>query len=383
MKCLRCGNERYFFKDHGSWYCQKCVSYGRLDVGLFPEKPILSKQIIQIKPKLKYPLTQLQSLVSQQIIHYLKQGMDVFLYAATGAGKTECTLGAIVEYLSQGKKVGFAISRRQVVLEIADRLQTIFPTLHVVPVAQGYTNQTDGDLIVCTMHQLYRYPFTFDLLVMDEIDAFPYAGDECLHCIANQSCVGQKLCLSATPDQENMDLIEQGKMKMVSLFERPHKHLLPVPEVYKGPILFQVYWLIHFCSLFIKEKKQILLFVPTKQAAQTMGSIFSLFTKVCVVHSQVKNRDEIIARFRNKEMNICITTTLLERGITLPSVQVIVWNGEHEVFTAASLVQIFGRVGRSFTDPEGRGIYLCQKKSLAIGQCISLIQTMNQSVQCV
>ena len=59
--------------------------------------------------------------------------------------------------------MGFAISRRQVVLEIAQRLRQAFPTLHIVEVTQGYTTITDGDIIVCTMHQLYRYPDGFDL----------------------------------------------------------------------------------------------------------------------------------------------------------------------------------------------------------------------------
>ena len=80
-------------------------------------------------------------------------------------GKTEICFESICGYLAQGKKVGFAISRRQVVLEIANRLRIAFPELSVCEVAQGYTQVTDADLIVCTTHQLYRYPYAFDLLI--------------------------------------------------------------------------------------------------------------------------------------------------------------------------------------------------------------------------
>ena len=108
-------------------------------------------------------------------------------------GKTEICFESICGYLAQGKKVGFAISRRQVVLEIANRLRIAFPELRVCEVAQGYTQVTDADLIVCTTHQLYRYPYAFDLLILDELDAFPFVGNEVLQAIANQACIGQKL----------------------------------------------------------------------------------------------------------------------------------------------------------------------------------------------
>ena len=125
-------------------------------------------------------------------------------------GKTEITFESICFYLSCGKKIAFAISRRQVVLEIADRLKKAFPELKVVAVAEGYTDDTDGDIIVCTMHQLYRYPYAFDLLILDEVDAFPFAGNEVLENIVDLASIGQKMYLSATPDEKNMEAIESG-----------------------------------------------------------------------------------------------------------------------------------------------------------------------------
>ena len=129
MKCLRCGNEdvRFFGFDHGTWYCRKCVALGRLDLGQKVHPAMLSSRVWKGQPCLRYELTQAQKKVSQEALNYLKQGKDVFVYAATGAGKTEITFESICWYLSQGKKVGFAISRRQVVLEIAQRLRQAFP----------------------------------------------------------------------------------------------------------------------------------------------------------------------------------------------------------------------------------------------------------------
>lgn len=246
--------------------------------------------------------------------------------------------------------------------------------------AQGYTQVTDADLIVCTTHQLYRYPYAFDLLILDELDAFPFVGNEVLQAIANQACIGQKLMLSATPDKESMELVKQKKIELVCLFERPHKHPLIVPKVIQVSILIQVWIVIYLCIKFQKEGKQTLVFVPRKNDGKWMKMILNVFVKTDFIHSSTQNKDEILDCFRNQELSALVCTTLLERGITIPSVQVVVFKGDHSVFTTASLIQIFGRVGRSFKDPEGKGVFLCQASSESIKDCVSQITKMNDTV---
>ena len=292
-------------------------------------------------------------------------------------GKTEITFESICWYLSQGKKVGFAISRRQVVLEIAQRLRVAFPELKIVEVCQGFTKETDADLIVCTTHQLYRYPYGFDLLILDELDAFPYVNNEVLQSLSKQACKGQRLLLSATPDEKSKEDIENHQMEMVCLFERPHKHPLCVPKVFVLPKSIQIIYLFFLILKFKKEKKQVLVFVPKKSDCIWMKILLSFVTKVRYIHSSVKDKDACMKDFKDKKFNVLVTTTLLERGITVPSVQVIVMEADHIVFTTASLIQIFGRVGRSFQDPDGEGYCLCQFESRCIKECVKQIQWMN------
>lgn len=384
MKCLRCKNENpcFFYNDQGIWYCRKCIAFGRVNVGDRIKPVSLSKTVWKGDFLLQYPLTEHQQKCSEQIIQFLKQGKSVFLYAATGAGKTEVSMGSIAYYLHQGKKVCFAISRRQVVLEIRNRLQEAFVDLEVVAVTQGYTDITDGDIIVCTTHQLYRYPKGFDLLILDEVDAFPYANNELLKAIAQESCKGEILLLSATPDEESLQKIKEGKMEMVSLFERPHKHPLIIPKVIYLNLFFQVIYLFYFCFTMKKRKKQVLVFVPKKQDTYWLSYLFSLYFSCAGIHSSTTNKDEILDAFRNKELDVLFSTTLLERGITIPSVQVVVYHADHIVFTTASLIQILGRVGRSFTDPTGIGVCLCQSSSPSIKNCIKQLKKMNDTVYC-
>lgn len=382
MKCDRCKNEdpALFGYDHGVYYCRKCIDFSRLDVGEKVQPVSLSHRVWDGSPSLKYALTDHQKQVSHQAYMYLCDHKDVLIFAAAGAGKTECVFESICGYLKEGKKVCFAISRRQVVLEIAQRLRIAFPELSVVEVAQDYTTIIDADLIVCTMHQLYRYPYAFDLLILDEIDAFPFVGNEVLQAIANQSCIGQKLFLTATPNEESLNKVESGELMMVCLFERPHKHPLIVPKVKQCSLSIQVLLCIYYCLKFKNLHKQVLLFVPKKQDTRWMRSLLSLFVRCSSIHSQSIDKDQILESFRNKELDVLICTTLLERGITIPSVQVIVFHADHLVFTTASLIQIYGRVGRSFDDPEGEGICLCQYANKSIKDCIKQLKKMNDTV---
>ena len=373
MKCFRCNNTdpTLFYYDSGVYYCRKCIMFSRLDANTPIKKVTLSKKMINTSPKLKYPLTPKQKETSHKVCTLLKQGKDVFLYACTGAGKTEITYESICSYLKEGKKVCFAISRRQVVRELKDRLQSVFPSLHVVCVAQGYIDEIDGDIIVCTMHQLYRYPYCFDLLIMDEVDAFPYIGNEVLETIASLSCIGQKLYLSATPDETLLH-----KSEVVTLFQRPHGHPLPIPKVFVCSKFIQFILIIYYLNKY--KSHQILLFVPTIQDCITMHYLLKPFVSNAYVHSQFVNKDQVLQEFHNKSFRCLISTTLLERGITIPDVYVFVYQANHSVFTCSSLIQIFGRIGRSFTSPEGKGICLCSTYSDAIKNCIKQLKQMNQ-----
>lgn len=292
-------------------------------------------------------------------------------------GKTEITFQSICYYLSYGKKVAFAISRRQVVLEIADRLKKAFPELKVVAVAEGYTDDTDGDIIVCTMHQLYRYPYAFDLLILDEVDAFPFAGNEVLENIVDLASIGQKMYLSATPDEKNMEAIESGKMVLIELFERPHGHDLVVPKVIPASVFIQVMIILIGCIYWKRKGKQVLVFVPRKEDSLWLSYLLGIFVRSKPIHSQSDDKDEIMTGFRKHDLDVLVCTTLLERGITVGSVQVIVYQADHSVFTTASLIQIFGRIGRTFKDPSGVGLALCKSRSSALNQCVSQIERMN------
>jgi competence protein ComFA len=70
-------------------------------------------------------------------------------------------------------------------------------------------------------------------------------------------------------------------------------------------------------------------------------------------------RQTIIEAFVLKKWQFLMTTTILERGITLVDLQVIIMQGDHPLFHERSLVQIAGRVGRKPQAPGGKVYVIC------------------------
>lgn len=375
MRCKRCGNTdlKYFYQDEHVYYCRKCIQFGRVNIGEEIQSKTYQCKKHHIHPKLDFELTEEQKKASRQVLDYALNGEDCLVYACCGAGKTEITFEVITRFLNDGKKVGFAISRRQVVLEIAKRLKKTFPRLNVIAVCQGYTEIDDGDLIVCTMHQLYRYHQTFDLLIMDEVDAFPFKNNEVLENIANNACKGVKVYLTATPS----DALLANKIKVVELFKRPHGNPLIIPQFIHLPVLFQY---IHMIYILHKYKGQWLVFVPTIHLANQLAKIYSLFKPCKSFTSKTENKEEIIEMFRTHQIPILFTTTILERGVTFKNINILVLQSNHSVFDQASLIQIAGRVGRDPKYPKGYALFYGNEKNQSIKDCIWALEKMNESL---
>jgi competence protein ComFA len=323
---------------------------------------------------LKHALTPWQQKLSEQcrrqILHH-----DVLLDCVCGAGKTELVVGAISDALALGKRVCFAIARRQVVLEVADRLSQYFVQAKVAAVCGGHTDDLDGDLIVCTTHQLFRYPRVFDLLILDEPDAFPYRGDPVLHSIAANSCRGHVIYLSATPDAELKKRVKEGSLVHLQLYTRPHGKPIPVPKIVVAPLFVSVLILLHWLKDHASHGRMV--FVPTISMAGWLGRLLSLREQCFVLTSKTENRDAVIEKFRNQKAELIIATTVLERGVTFPDVDVCVFQADHGVFDESSLIQMAGRAGRNFFNPYGDILFLCTQKSAAAIACRKTLENAN------
>ena len=69
---------------------------------------------------------------------------------------------------------------------------------------------------------------------------------------------------------------------------------------------------------------------------------------VAVAHGQMKEREleEIMLKFVNREVDVLLSTTIVESGIDIPTVNTMIINKAHK-FGLAQLYQLRGRIGRS------------------------------------
>ncbi|NBA01112.1 DEAD/DEAH box helicase [Erysipelothrix rhusiopathiae] len=336
MICDRCG---YIVQNDK---CRRCLYYSQylVDLESCRQESVTNNDAICTLP---FKLTAYQNDIANRLCELVKTE-DVFLEAVCGAGKTEICVPLIEQLLRDGKCICWAVPRRAIVLELYERFQLYFKTVKVACVCGGKTDDVIAPLIICTTHQLYRYNHQFDLLILDEPDAFPFANDALLLKFVLNACKGRIVYLSATCNAYLESLCESKQVKHLYASLRPSGKLLPVPIYIQSffPILRM---LIEYRK---NKKESLLIFVPTRKLAQ----VLSLLLRVPSITSQTTNRDVVLEHFRECG-GVLVCTTVLERGVTFKKCDVFVLYADHPIFNTSSLVQIAGRVERGLNPKKG------------------------------
>ncbi len=335
--------------------------------------------------QLDYALTTAQERASQELIKFLySDPVQILVWAACGAGKTEVTFGAISQTLQAGGQVLFAIPRRDVVREIAERLQKSFPTVTVVQHYAGQPWNSPGDLVVATTHQALRFYQRFALVILDEVDAFPYQGSDMLRFAMDRARIpgGKLIEMTATPKR-----IPRGD-RLITIPARYHGFPLPTPafvklklpkwtELAKHSLPHQV------LEPFADPKTVYLVFVPTVAAARHVGDFLKSHVSQSVCHCSAQDplRKEKRDGLESGAYQIMVTTSIMERGITIANVQVMVLYCDHPVFTEQSLVQMAGRVGRKKAYPQGWVMFFGERYTSHVKEAIQRINYLNEQAK--
>lgn len=376
-KCPICGNTDSYAIGvlNGKPYCRRCISFRGEEAKYTVSKP--KNATIY----LSYDLSDEQKELSSRLINNYENGINSLVYAVCGSGKTEICLSVIEHCVSKGLKVGFAVPRRSVCYELYCRFRNIFRRNKVVSVYGGHHKTIEGDIVCLTTHQLFRYPSYFDLLIMDEIDAFPFKGDKILQNMFERSIKGNYILLTATPSDELLKEFSKPGKDLLKLFVRFHRHPLPVPKIVLCNDFNIHYKLIKCLKKYIEENKQVFIFVPTIDDSIKICRILRLFFhKGTYVNSKRDDNEEIIEDFREKKYQYLVTTAVLERGITVKDLQVIVFHADSAIYDDHALVQIAGRVGRKKDAPEGEVIFIGKTKTEYMEKAISDIITANKAL---
>mgnify|MGYP003294534211 CR=1 FL=1 len=375
--CPCCGNKdpKYIGYKNGAPYCRFCISMN----GKKAEEHHIDPGAVVLK--LGYPLSEDQKRISDAVVNNWKHKKDTLINAVCGAGKTELVYHVIATCLSQGKNVAFAVPRRDVVIELYYRIKEVFPTNTVIPLYGGHTEKLEADIVVLTTHQLYRYEHYFDLIILDEIDAFPFKGDPLLNKMFFRAVRGNIVMMSATPPKDALDYFNRENRAILELNTRFHKHPLPVPTVVKKYGYLKFPWLIKKLQDFFFQNKAVFIFAPTIDRCEFVYKILALKLKNgTFVHSKCKDRSKKIQDFKEGKYKYLVTTAVLERGVTFKDLQVVIFDADNKLYDSQALIQISGRVGRKIDAPEGEVIFLVNKETDEIRKAIGTIKSKNTNL---
>ena len=342
-------------------YCRHCINMGRVTS--------CTELLVWNEPNFFVPsqhhilqwegqLTDAQTLAANQVEISMLNGNHHLIHAVCGAGKTEILFPVVYAALKRGKRVCIATPRTDVVLELVPRFQKVFPqtTLHAyygnAPKQKGFPQ-----LVIATTHQLYRFDNAFDVMIVDEADAFPYTFDQSLQraVLKAKKKSAPITLVTATPSNSILNKMKKEAWGYSFIPKRFHGKPLPVPRfeslwsynkaINKGVIPRKLrQWTIEK----LENKKPFLIFFPTIQLMHTATPLFQqLNEKIVSVYAEDIDRKEKVLKLRNEEIPGLLTTTILERGITIKNVQVAIVGAESTIFTSSALIQISGRVGRN------------------------------------
>jgi len=393
-QCQRCGEKDV--EEWPSFYgvaatCRSCESIGAstsLKV-LYRDKRLLLDGPSMVSFQPHWVLTEAQRQASEQVADFIKGTSKdrALLWAACGAGKTEVCFPSAAWALKEGKSVLFAAPRQDVIHDIAPRLKRDFPN-YPFQVLTGNTSVKFqvGGMVLATTHQVLRFWRSFDVIFMDEMDAFPYHGSRALEWGLNQALRqgGKLLYLTATPSQKALMAVQQEEMLLIRLPARHHRNPLPVPIWTRSrnaldPNGCTGVWAKQIESL--RRRGPVLVFVPKISWIDPWIKCFNKEFPGWRVEGSYSADSERGTKIKNLQRgwyDIFVSTTILERGITLPGIQVVVLGADHQMFDERALVQMAGRVGRTRENPGGGVIFLSKQMTYAMKTAVQWIEEQNR-----
>lgn len=412
-RCRRCGSTAEHHQFHrcaacgrdNCRSCDACLQMGRsrecdlLVIGT--EHTVVQKPLKHEASSETWNLTPAQQVATAAALSFMKKGQQqshyfsgvrqFLLWAVTGAGKTEMIFPLVAATLQNGGRALIATPRKDVVLELTPRLRQAFPSYDVVTLYGGSEQRWQaGSITIATTHQLMRFHGAFSLVIIDEMDAFPYHNDLRLQFAARQVCApqGVTILLSATPAKPLRIAAQKGKLPHARVPVRYHRYPLPVPQWLKLASVAAMIatqqlppQLLPALQQSIERGAQLFLFVARIRHVAPLVSLLQRYfadLSIAGTSSQDEERATKVTMFRQRQIRMLVTTTILERGVTIARSDVFILDAGAALFDEASLIQMAGRAGRSHEDPYGHVYFCSESLQGAQREAIRQIVTMNR-----
>ncbi len=318
-----------------------------------------------------FSLTSAQKKVTEEIFTDLEsKSMNRLLQGDVGSGKTiVASLAAYLTYLNgyqTALMVPTEILAKQHFKSFYKDLSAFGPKIELLT---GSTSESDKNLILDKLknkeidiiigtHSLIQEGVEFNnlgLTIIDEQHRFGVDQRKALYLKGNNP---HNLSMTATPIPRTLALIIYGDMDISSIDE------LPPGRQPIDTIVIDDSYLTRLDSFVIKQiqaGRQAFVVCPLIEDSETMNlnsveKVFNRYVsddfkknhiKTVFLHGKMKNseKDEIMNDFAKGQIDIIVSTTVIEVGINVPNANlIIIYDADR--FGLSQLHQLRGRVGR-------------------------------------
>ena len=339
-----------------------------------------------LKEKLPFELTAGQKQAIREISGDLlsDKRMHRLLMGDVGSGKTVVALFAMLMAVENGHQAALMAPTELLAEQHAATLSRLLAPLGLVPdmligrlsngekrAARERIASGESQLVIGT-HALIEEQTAFERLGLVVIDEQHRFGVEQRSALIEKGEVPEVLLLSATPIPRTLALTLYGDLDISELHDKPPGRTPVKTGVRSSRSRAKVYQFLRdecaagrqaYVVYPVIEESELLDLRAATRMAQELTKTLAPAT-VGLVHGKMKadERDLVMRRFRDKEVQVLVATTVIEVGIDVPNAAVMVI--EHpERFGLAQLHQLRGRVGRGaeeshcilLTDSTGAG----------------------------
>lgn len=324
----------------------------------------------RLRESLPYTLTNAQVRALREIVDDMcsDRRMHRLLQGDVGSGKTIVALFAALLALENGFQAAIMVPTELLAEQHYRTLMGLLAPLGVTPLlftgSLGAAErkaiakrlaQAEPALVVGT-HALVQQTTEFARLGFVAIDEQHRFGVEQRKALSSKGEMPDVLLMSATPIPRSLALTVYGDLDLSFLDERPPGRQ-PVTTIFRGNSARER--LMQFVDREIEKGRQAYIVYPVIEesekldlkAATTMYEELRTgafaHRRVALLHGRVsmEERDDIMRRFRDGEVDVLVATTVIEVGIDVANATVMVIE-EPERFGLSQLHQLRGRVGR-------------------------------------
>ena len=286
--------------------------------------------------------------------------MDRLLCGDVGFGKTEVAMRAAMKAVLGGKQVAVLVPTTVLAFQHYMTFTQRFAAFPVriamisrlVPPGEQQAilqalKKGEIDIVIGTHRLLSKDVEFFDLglIIIDEEQRFGVLQKERLKQLRRDADV---LSMTATPIPRTLQMALTGLMQ-ISLIRTPPRDRLAVQThvVHFSPDV------IRFAVEHELDRGGQVYFVHNE--IETLPRMAALVQELCpmariaVAHGRLSPRrlEDIMLRFMQGEIDVLVSTVIIENGIDIPNVNTLIVNNAHR-FGLAQLYQLRGRVGRSY-----------------------------------